>query len=82
VWQELPLWMPRGQDGDHVWDAQTAAAEAAGLHTRPVEDTVRETWAWMAEHGVQEGEDAQGRIGGNGIDPEKEARLLAAWHTR
>jgi 2'-hydroxyisoflavone reductase len=81
VWQELPLWMPRGQDGDHVWDAQTAAAEAAGLHTRPVEDTVRDTWAWMAENGEQ-GEDAQGRIGGNGIDPEKEARLLAAWHMR
>jgi 2'-hydroxyisoflavone reductase len=79
-WQELPLWLPRGQDGDAVWDIETAAAETAGLRSRPVTETVRDTWAWMVADGVTG--DADGKFRGHGIAPDKEAAILAEWHAR
>jgi 2'-hydroxyisoflavone reductase len=81
TWTELPLWMPLGQGGDGVWDAQADAAAAAGLICRPVSETVRDTWAWMQADDVQHGDDL-GRFRNNGIDPAKEQRILAAWHAR
>ena len=39
-WTELPLWMPPGQEADHVWDSDTAEAERLGLRSRPVTETV------------------------------------------
>jgi 2'-hydroxyisoflavone reductase len=85
-WTELPLWMPAGQGGDHVWDADTSGAARTGLTCRPVAETVGDTWAWMQADGVQP-DDADGRFGKglsgpNGIAPDKEARILAAWHAR
>lgn len=81
-WTELPLWMPRGQDADHVWDAETAAAESAGLRTRPVTDTVRDTWSWLAGGGAVPDEPPHAHLARRGIDPEKELRILADRHTR
>jgi 2'-hydroxyisoflavone reductase len=86
VWQELPLWSPTDQEVG-VWDVDTAAAEAAGLTTRPVADTVRDTWAWMVADGVRPDDEGGrfgtgGRFGGNGMVPDREAALLAAWHAR
>jgi 2'-hydroxyisoflavone reductase len=75
-WTELPLWMPP-ELGPHTWDVDTTPAHARGLRTRPVADTVADTWAWL-------------RAGGSGIRPdtlrsapppltaEKEAAILAA----
>jgi 2'-hydroxyisoflavone reductase len=80
IWQELPLWSPVG-DEDAVWEVETVAAEAAGLRSRPVVETVRDTWAWMVDAGVTP-DGADGRFGGNGIAPEKEAALLADWRAR
>jgi 2'-hydroxyisoflavone reductase len=86
-WTELPLWMPLGQDGDHVWDADTSGAAKTGLSCRPVSETVRDTWAWMRADDVQP-DDVAGRFGGrgvggtNGMDADKERRILAAWHAR
>jgi 2'-hydroxyisoflavone reductase len=86
-WTELPLWMPLGQDGDHVWDADTSGAAKTGLSCRPVSETVRDTWAWMRADDVQP-DDVAGRFGGsgvggtNGMDADKERCILAAWHAR
>jgi 2'-hydroxyisoflavone reductase len=86
-WTELPLWMPPGQGGDHVWDADTSGAAKTGLSCRPVNETVRDTWAWMQADNVQP-DDVAGRFGGrgaggiNGIDADKERRILEAWHAR
>jgi len=82
AWTELPLWMPRGQDGDHVWDADTGAAERAGLRVRPVTETVRDTWAWMQGGGRAAKDPPQAHLARHGIDPDKERRILADWSAR
>ncbi|MGH8893287.1 MAG: NAD-dependent epimerase/dehydratase family protein [Actinomycetes bacterium] len=81
-WTELPLWMPPGQDGDHVWNAETAAAERAGLRCRPVAETVRDTWAWMQSGGRVPEEPPHDHLPRHGIAGDKEARILADWHAR
>ncbi|MFD6648314.1 NAD-dependent epimerase/dehydratase family protein [Micromonospora chalcea] len=72
-WSELPLW--RTFDG--VWNVDTTAAQAAGLRTRPLEQTVRDTWRWLVGTGDIGNHDRAAEIG---IRPAKEARVLAAWH--
>jgi 2'-hydroxyisoflavone reductase len=81
-WTELPLWMPPGQDADHVWDAETAAAERAGLKSRPVADTVRDTWAWMQAGGTVRDAPVRDYMTTQGIDRDKEHRILAEWRAR
>ena len=80
-WSELPLWMPPGQEADHVWDADTAEAERLGLRSRPVRDTVRDTWAWLRDEGPATKPDRD-YVSDHGIDPDKEARILAEHHRR
>ncbi|WP_322767603.1 NAD-dependent epimerase/dehydratase family protein [Frankia sp. Cr1] len=46
-WTELPLW--RTSAG--VWAVDSSAARAVGLSTRPIRDTVRDTWRWMRAGG-------------------------------
>jgi hypothetical protein len=48
---------------------------AAGLHCRPVEQTVAETWAWLQADGRPV---EHPRWAEHGIAPEKEAKILAA----
>ena len=81
-WTELPLWMPPGQDGDAVWQADTDRTVAAGMRNRPVRETVADTWAWMQAAGHLPDQPDRAYLGQQGIDPEKEQRILAAWHAR
>jgi 2'-hydroxyisoflavone reductase len=80
-WTELPLWMPPGQEADHVWSAETAEAERLGLRCRPVTETVADTWAWLRDEGPAEKPDRD-YVATHGIDPDKEERILAAHHAR
>jgi 2'-hydroxyisoflavone reductase len=77
-WSELPLWIP-SQDAPATWDQDTTAAEKAGLRTRPVAESAAETLAWL--RGRPEAP-ANPRTGRAGLDPGREAALLAAWHAR
>ena len=52
--------------------ADPARAVAAGLRTRPVEQTIADTWTWLQQ---AEPEPTPGW----GSAPEDEARLLGAW---
>ena len=84
-WTELPLWMPPGQDADAVWQAATDRTQSAGMRNRPVADTVRDTWAWLsplAATGDLPALPDRDYVRNNGIDPDKEAQVLAAWHAR
>jgi 2'-hydroxyisoflavone reductase len=85
-WTELPLWMPKGvpgdDNGDHVWHADASWAAAAGLRTRPVRESVADTWAWMQAGGSAPEAPPRDYLSRHGIDPAKEQRVLAAWHAR
>ncbi|MCO6005063.1 NAD-dependent epimerase/dehydratase family protein [Actinoallomurus purpureus] len=75
-WTELPMWAPGGPTMAGVWLPSSDQALRAGLRCRPVADTVQDTWAWIRDENVAAGRAAEG---GQGIDPEKERRILAAW---
>jgi nucleoside-diphosphate-sugar epimerase len=65
----LPLWLPRPEyDGMSAHDA--TPSYDAGLVTRPVADTARETLAWLR---------ATPDANVTGITREREAEVLAAW---
>ncbi|SCG07647.1 Nucleoside-diphosphate-sugar epimerase [Streptomyces sp. MnatMP-M17] len=70
-WTELPLW--RTHAG--VWSVDSSRAVAAGLRCRPIADSIRDTWAWLAADGRPVDHP---RWADHGIAPEKEAKILAS----
>ena len=80
LWMELPLWLAGGDAG--ILQAGVDRAVAAGLHFRPMEDTIRDTLEWAAL-GEETGGLASGlEIGAAGMRPEREAQLLEEWARR
>ena len=78
-WTELPLWMPESPDRVGTWTADVSQAQAAGLRSRPVGDTVRDTWTWLRDGGELAARASDGSPFTLGIDPDKERRILAEW---
>lgn len=74
-WTQLPIWVPPDGEYAGLHDGDTRRAAAAGLHCRPVRETVADTWAWLQEAG--DPEPATGRPD-SGLDPAVEERVLAA----
>lgn len=70
-WSEIPLW----RTAAGAWAVSSTAAEAAGLASRPIADTVADTWAWLQREELM----PHGRQRDIGLDPVKERSLLAAW---
>jgi nucleoside-diphosphate-sugar epimerase len=79
-WSDLPLWLA-GSDEPFL-QMSVARALAAGLRIRPAEETARDTLAWAKESGEQLVTDRGERAGRAGLDPAREAELLAAWRER
>jgi nucleoside-diphosphate-sugar epimerase len=75
-WIEIPLWLPE-DEFPGTWRVGTAAAEAAGLRTRPVAETVADVWAWIRDGGRSELHDWGQEARATGIPPERERELLA-----
>ena len=75
-WAELPLWIPDGPDTVGFWAVSGAKAQAAGLRSRPVAESVRDTWAWLRSGGEVRPVAGAMPIG---LDRRKEQRVLAAW---
>jgi 2'-hydroxyisoflavone reductase len=71
-WTEIPLW----RNAVAPWGMTTDRAYAAGLRCRPIEDTVADAWAWLRSGGQPVTHE---RFAEHGIDPAKEARLIARW---
>ncbi|WP_213453420.1 NAD-dependent epimerase/dehydratase family protein [Rhizomonospora bruguierae] len=69
--RSLPLWLPLPEYGGFL-TRDASAALAAGLTTRPVSDSARDTLAWLADH--PEGLERAG------LSAEDEAKVLAEWH--
>jgi 2'-hydroxyisoflavone reductase len=76
-WMELPLWVP--QEAAAFLQMSIAAADLAGLRFRPLEETARDTLAWARETGAELV--TATTYGSAGLDPAREAELLAAWAT-
>lgn len=76
VWVELPLWAPADPAMANFWVTPTDKAERAGLRSRPVAETVRDTWEWLRE--IPAASRTFGKSN-HGMDPGKEAELLLAW---
>jgi len=70
-WSELPLWIPEADPAfGGMLLASNRRARAAGLVTRPVVDTVRDTLDWARSPGAAAARSPQA------ITPEREAALL------
>lgn len=50
-WRDLPFWLP-GDVAATAWDIATDRARELGLPTRPVEDSVADTWRWVLASGL------------------------------
>ncbi|MFI8007856.1 NAD-dependent epimerase/dehydratase family protein [Streptomyces sp. NPDC086010] len=70
-WTELPLW--RTHAG--VWAVDPGRAVDAGLRCRPLTETIADTWSWLQADGRPVDHP---RWAEHGIDPDKEAKILAA----
>jgi 2'-hydroxyisoflavone reductase len=70
--RSLPVWLPQPE---YAWlmSVDVEASYAAGLRTRPLTDTARDTLAWL--RGEPDAPVA-------GLDRTAEAEVLAAWRTR
>ena len=80
---ELPLWLPDEPDNRAFYSFSNARARVAGLTLRPLSETARDTWAWIAA--VRAGASpapTQGGFVARGLPREREAALLADQRTR
>ncbi|MGW7369259.1 NAD-dependent epimerase/dehydratase family protein [Streptomyces sp. NPDC054841] len=74
-WSDLPIWIPRGELYDAMHGADVSKALAAGLHCRPVEETVADTWSWLRSLGGQAPQRPdRSQVG---LSPAQESALLA-----
>jgi 2'-hydroxyisoflavone reductase len=72
---DLPPWAPTKGDEAGFSLTSTAAAQKAGLRSRPLEVTVRDTLAWFQTLPAER----QAKLKA-GLDPVREADTLKAWH--
>jgi 2'-hydroxyisoflavone reductase len=74
-WSEVPLWVPDEDPDNAGFDAvDCAKAIGDGLRFRPLAETIRDTLAWDATQPANRELRA-------GLTREREAELLASWHT-
>jgi 2'-hydroxyisoflavone reductase len=76
AWMEMPCWMYPSAEMAGFSSYDCTKAIQAGLSFRPLAETARDTLQWWKSLP----EDQQGMR--TGIDPEKEANILRAWHAR
>ncbi len=76
-WMELPLWIAESNDDfRYMQQADVSRAAAAGLSIREVDDTVRDTLAWIRAEPPNDADDDDRAVGLSG---KRERSLLAAW---
>ena len=80
-WTELPVWLPAADGG--VMSVDIGKALATGLTFRPLEETIRDTFAWQAAWGSSPvpalaiTATPKPKVG---LAPEREAELLNLWN--
>jgi 2'-hydroxyisoflavone reductase len=78
-WSDLPVWLPHASQALHQADIRRALV--TGLQCRPLAQTLRDTAAWVAEPAAPPAPTATAGPArpAVGLDPGREAALLAAW---
>lgn len=72
-WTELPIWVPLHGELAGLHSGDVSAAFSAGLHCRPVAETIKDTWEWLEAEG-----DPPSLIDGTvGVAPQRELEVLA-----
>jgi 2'-hydroxyisoflavone reductase len=71
----LPLWVGGNADYAGIWKVNAGLAASKGLKARPMNVTIRDTWAWWETLP----EDRTARLK-TGLSPGRQAEILAAWH--
>ncbi len=74
-WSDMPVWVPATGDEPGFGRVSTRRAQEKGLRCRPVSETVRDTLEWFGTLP----EERRNKLRA-GLDPEREAAVLAAWH--
>ncbi|HEY2683015.1 MAG TPA: NAD-dependent epimerase/dehydratase family protein [Steroidobacteraceae bacterium] len=74
---DFPPWSPMSGETAGASLTSTMRAQKAGLKVRPMKETVADTLAWF--HTLPPERQAKLRAG---IDPQKEADVLEAWHAK
>jgi nucleoside-diphosphate-sugar epimerase len=77
-WSEMPAWFDNKGEFAGFGTLSNARAVKAGLTFRPVQDTAKDTLAWLATLP----DDERAKLRSQGIKPDKEAKVLAAWKAR
>jgi hypothetical protein len=78
-WTELPIWLPPDHEYKAMHAGDVEKAHAAGLRTRPVEETVADTWAWLSALGAPPPQRAD--LPPHGLSEERERAALFAMRT-
>jgi 2'-hydroxyisoflavone reductase len=80
-WSELPFWIP---DGAGLLAVNIGAAAAAGLESRPLATSVRDTWAWLEGEGraVRPSGSVAASPASTSLSRERERSLLSEWAAR
>ena len=86
-WVQMPVWIPPVGQYKGFHQTSLARAKRAGLTTRPLDETVRDTLKWFdewqpkitAKHGWTW---KPGERNTPGVSREQEAEVLAEWHAR
>jgi 2'-hydroxyisoflavone reductase len=73
----MPVWVPLSDENRAFMQVSVAKAMSEGLTYRPFDLTARDTLAWCKSRPAERQANMRA-----GIDPEKEMRVLAAWHAR
>jgi nucleoside-diphosphate-sugar epimerase len=72
-WMEFPLWLPERFEG--TWNVGTAKAQAAGLRTRPIQETVDDIATWLENGGEAELDEWRSEHRPGKMSAEREAAL-------
>ena len=80
VWTELPIWVPESEEAYALHLSDVTRALDWGLRIRPLHDTVADCWTWVQE--VDAAGTAPPPRDDIGMDPGREADLLARWAAR
>ena len=81
-WTELPIWLPEDDEAYALHTGDVSRAVAWGLPTRPLRETVADTWTWVQRVDAGLETPAPAPRAGTGLDRSREDAVLAAWDAR